>query len=195
MNDHQSLLETMDILTFISELAKALAWPAAVVFLAFMLKNPLTELIPLLRRLKYKELEMEFAKEVADLKASVAAPEPTPVEGVVSKPTDGRLLQLANFSPRAAIMEAWIEVETAANEVASSFWNQGPSEIMRNYSRLGEYLLQCKVLSSTQLETFNKLRHLRNKAAHAEELDLSETDARAYVELATALAAHIRSSR
>ena len=91
-------------------------------------------------------------------------------------------------------MEAWLEVETAATAVASSFWNQPPSDTFKNYPKLGEYLLQCNVIDTKQLETFNKLKQLRNKAAHVEELNLSENDARSYVELASALAAHIRAA-
>lgn len=182
----------MDILTFISKLAKALAWPVAVVFLVLMLKKPLTELIPLLRKLKYKELEMEFSKEVAELTAKAELPQITHATGPLLEAECNRLSNLASFSPRVAIIEAWVDVESAANEVASSFWNQGPSDVMRRNSKLGEYLLQCKVIDENQLQTFNKLRDLRNKAVQAVELELSEKDAKAYVNLALSLAAQIK---
>lgn len=185
----------MDALTFVSEALKSLAWPAVVVFLVLMLKKPITELIPLLRKLKYKELEMEFSETVAALKsesdtskAAVGTPE------ISQTQPQNRLLQLVSFSTRAAIMEAWLEVEAAATAAASSFWSQPPSDTFKNSPRLGEYLLQCKVIDAKQLEIFNKLKQLRNKAAHAEELNLSEHDARSYVELASELAAHIRAA-
>jgi len=76
--------------------------------------------------------------------------------------------------------------------VASSFWGQSPNDTFRNMPKLGEYLLQCKVIDEKQLAVFNKLRQLRNKAAHAQDLDLSENDARSYVQLASDLAKHIR---
>jgi len=185
----------MDVLTFISETIKSVAWPAAAIFLALMLKKPLTELIPLLRKLKYKELEMEFSEEVAELKAEAAASiSPTEKLPTTETSTQNRLLQLVNFSTRAAIMEAWLEVESAATAAASSFWNGPQHDALRNYPRLGEYLLQCKVIDTKQLETFNKLKQLRNKAAHAEELNLSESDAKSYIELASALATQIRTA-
>ncbi|MEH8231428.1 hypothetical protein, partial [Aeromonas veronii] len=71
-------------------------------------------------------------------------------------------------------MEAWLEVESASVAVASSFWGRSPDEEFKNMPRLGEYLLQCKVIDEKLLSVFNKLRQLRNKAAHAQELDLSE---------------------
>ncbi len=185
----------MDTLTFISEIIKSLAWPAAVVSLVVLLKKPITQLIPLLRKLKYKELEMEFSKEIAELRAEVSAPVSSIDQTTTTRDSPpNRLLQLVNFSTRAAIMEAWLEVEAAASEVASSFWNQPPSDTFRNYPKLGEYLLQCKVIDTKQLETFNKLKQLRNKAAHADELELSESDAKSYIELASALAAHIKNA-
>ncbi|WP_407353296.1 hypothetical protein [Luteimonas sp. R10] len=199
----------MDVLTFVAEVVRALAWPASVLLLAFMLRKPIGELIPLLRKLKYKEIEMEFSREIAELKAEALPPPEQRIipaqisaddqeaaaiqvpERLETKRED--LLRMVHFSTRVAIMEAWLEVESAAIEVASSFWSMPPSESFKSFPRLGEYLLQCKVIDHKLLETFKRLHQLRNKAAHAGELNLSEEDARSYVELAIALAAHIRS--
>lgn len=183
----------MDLLTFLSDLVKSLAWPVTAVVLVVLLRKPIVELIPLLKRLKYKELELEFSQEVSELKAEADAiakekgePPPSDVQG------SEQLLDLVSFSARAAIMEAWLEVETAAVNTASSFWGVSSSGAFKNMPQLGEYLLQCKVIDKNQLAVFNKLWKLRNKAAHALELDLNESDARAYVKLATDLAQHIR---
>ncbi|WP_415755722.1 hypothetical protein [Pseudomonas leptonychotis] len=185
----------MDALTFISKAIESVAWPAAVVLLALMLKKPIADVIPLLRKLKYKELELEFSREVAELKADATITTPTKENQTTTETaSENRLLQLVNFSTRAAVMEAWLEVESAATAVASLFWDAPPNEAVRNYPKLGEYLFQCKVINQKQLETFNKLKQLRNKAAHAEDLNLSENDARAYIELASALTAHIRAA-
>jgi hypothetical protein len=183
----------MDVLTFLSELIKAIAWPTTAIVLVVLLRKPIVELIPLLRRLKYKELELEFAQEVSELKAEVEAIAKEKGEDALSMmPTSSNLLNLVAFSTRAAIMEAWLEVETASVAVASSFWGQSPNEAFKNMPKLGEYLLQCKVIDEKQLSVFNKLRQLRNKAAHAQDLDLSENDARSYIQLASDLARHIR---
>ncbi len=183
----------MDALTFISELIKSAAWPVTVIVLVVLLRKPIVELTPLLRKLKYKELELEFAQEVSELKAEVEAIAKEKGEVAPSiASTPSNLLNIVTFSTRAAIMEAWLEVESASVTVASSFWGRSPDEAFKNMPRLGEYLLQCKVIDEKQLSVFNKLRQLRNKAAHAQELDLSESDARSYVQLASDLAKHIR---
>jgi len=183
----------MDVLTFLSELIKSLAWPVTTIILVFLLRKPIVEFIPLLKRLKYKELELEFSQEVSELKAEVEAVakekgEEPPLVSVRSE----QLLELVSFSTRAAIMEAWSEVESASVTIASSFWGESPSCTFRNMPKLGEYLLQCKVIDQKQLSVFNKLRQLRNKVAHAQDMDLSEKDARSYVQLASDLAKHIR---
>lgn len=187
----------MDTLTFTAEAIKALAWPATVVFVAVMIRKPVIELLPFLHRLKYKEIELEFTKELAQLKYEVASDEPTTghkLESSLSNASSNRLLNIASISTSAAILGAWSELESASVGVASSFWMQPPSDSFKNYSRLGEYLLQCKVIDEKQLVVFNKLRELRNKAAHAVDLNLSEEEARTYIELATSLIAHIRAT-
>lgn len=183
----------MDTLTFISELIKAVVWPVSSIILVALLRKPIVELIPLLRRLKYKELELEFAQEISELKAEAVFIAKEKGEDVLSvSAVPSNLLNLVAFSTRAAIMEAWVEVESAAVSVASSFWGVSPNDTFRNMPKLGDYLLQCKVIDEKQLMVFNKLRELRNKAAHARELNLSENDARSYVQLASDLAKHIR---
>lgn len=204
----------MDEFTFIATLAQALAWPAVVLVLVLLLRKPLSDLIPSLRRLKYKEVEMEFSREIAELKARyqpalpkvlpVAKPkhqepatETTPRNSESQQLRHGsarrdELLQMVRFSKRVAIMEAWLEVEAAAVEIASSFWLQPPNDVFKGNPNLGQYLVQCKVIDQAQLDIFNRLRDLRNRATLAQTINVSEEDARSYVELATGLAASIR---
>jgi len=142
-------------------------------------------------KLKYKELELEFSQEVLALKAETTPAIDVPQEDIL-EPTISKALELVTLSTRAAIMEAWIEVETAAIEIASSFWSQSSSGAIRNFPRLGEYLHQCKIIDDKQLRLFRRLRRLRNKVAHAEELHLSEEDAMSFIFMASNLAKHIR---
>jgi len=186
----------MDALTFLSEIIRSVAWPLTVVVLVVVFRKPLVELIPLLRRLKYKELELEFSQELQELKAEAESiSREHPEEQSRISPSSSRILNLVSFSTRASIMEAWLEVESAAITVASSFWNDAPRDAMKNYPRLGEYLFQCEVINEKQLDIFNTLRKLRNKAVHADELELNEKDARSYVQLALDLAEHIRNAK
>lgn len=58
----------MDGFTFTSEIIKAVAWPTAVIALVFLLRKPIIELAPLMKKLKYKELELEFSQEMQTFK-------------------------------------------------------------------------------------------------------------------------------
>lgn len=109
----------MDTLTFTAEVIKAVVWPASLLVLAFLLRKPLKELIPLLRRLRYKEVEIEFSREIAMLKVKSLTEQPSdlPSVGVTSPGLPKRLeskrlelLRMVPFSARVAVMEAWLEV-------------------------------------------------------------------------------------
>ncbi len=183
----------MDGYTFTTEIVKALAWPTSAIVLVFLLRKPIVELVPLMKKLKYKELELEFSQEIKTLKSEITESSGVGTPTItVSEPTNSKALELISFSTRAAIMEAWIEVEIAATEVASSFWGKSPNETMRNLPRLGEYLHQCNVIDDKQLKTFHRLRQLRNKVAHAQAINLNEEDAKSFIVMADNLAKHIK---
>jgi hypothetical protein len=207
----------MDWMTFVVGVLKAIAWPSTLLGLTFWLRKPIRDLVPLLRKLKVKEFELEFVEKVEqlDINAHPKPREPT-VQFSLDAPGEANgqgeaatnantpvkkltreeeVLRLAPLSSRAAIMEAWGEVEAASAEAAASRWGPGNHpETFRTMARLGEYLLQSKVIDDGQLVAFNTLRDLRNKAAHAEELNIGVNETRKYVELAFALAKHIRSA-
>jgi hypothetical protein len=207
----------MDWMTFVVGVLKAIAWPATLLGVTFWLRKPIRDLVPLLRKLKVKEFELEFAKKVERLdidahpkprnpkvQFSLDAPETGKEHAEVDANTDipgkkltreEEVLRLAPLSSRAAIMEAWGEVETAAAEAAASHWGPGNRpETFRTMAGLGAHLLQSKVIDDSQLVAFNTLKDLRNKAAHAEELKIGVSETQKYVELAFALAKHIRSA-
>ena len=183
----------MDGFTFITEILKALVWPITVITLVSLLRKPVIELVPLMKKLKYKELELEFAQEIQNLKSQTEDALPKTTEQKNSESQHSKAFDLISFSTRAAIIEAWLELEAAAIEIASSFWNQEPSDIFKNSQRLGEYLHQCKVLDDKQFLIYKKLQQLRNQSAHEANLNLNENDVKAYIEMANNLAMHIKS--
>jgi hypothetical protein len=62
----------MDALTFVSTMVSALAWPSVAIVVIMILRKPMAELLPLLRRLKYKDLEFKFGERIAEVQADVA---------------------------------------------------------------------------------------------------------------------------
>jgi hypothetical protein len=85
----------MDGFTFTTELIKALAWPSSVIILVFLLRKPIIELVPLMKKLKFKELEMEFSQEVKALKSEVKETSGVGTPTItVSEPTNSKALDL-----------------------------------------------------------------------------------------------------
>lgn len=157
----------MDTLTFVSTLAQALAWPAAAIVGLLLLRRPLFGILAALRKLKYGDLEASFGERVdtaAD--AAVKALPPTAPSEVPTLPQE--FVSLAETSPRAAILESWLRVGSAA--VAA---------LRRKGIPLGEpkaeyppavvetALRDSKLLSQEQIALLQQLRQIRNRAAHS----------------------------
>jgi hypothetical protein len=177
----------MDWLSFIAALVKALAWPATVLGIFLVLRRPLTSLVPLLGRLKFKDLELDFGRRLAEAREEAAA---LPAASrALATAGDGRetLLRLAATAPRAAILEAWLHLEAAAIAAARRHGTSEPVSHLRAPVRLIESLEETGVIDARQAAVFHELRSLRNSAAHAVGFEPSPETARDYVHLAARL--------
>ncbi len=187
----------MNWLDFISSLVASLAWPVTLLIVLFWLKDNLQSLFPFIERFKYKDFEVQFraaVKEIAEeSKTALLAPEPEEEE----QPTDIRdqLFQLAEVSPRTAILEAWLHVESWAVRRVQML-GKVPTDKLKNMAplRLGKLLQDYKILAPNQMHMFHQLRDLRNKAVHVSDARFSTEDVIEYVDLALALARAIRAS-
>lgn len=173
----------MDWLTFITEILKAVAWPIVVIVTVIILRTPLGELLGLLRKVKFKEFEVEFAQKVKQLKMDAAAvltkePASTERDLVIGE----RIEEIASISPRAAVAEAWREVEVAIRKM---FKMRGLSAKFTSRSTMQQVRSN---LDSARWNLVSSLYDLRNKALHADERQVSEKEAVEYGRLAMRLA-------
>lgn len=177
----------MNWLTFITEIVQALAWPVAVIICVALLRQPLSQLVPLLRKLKYRELELEFEQQVKELenKVSVAVPAAVAAEDV--EPED-RVLELVEISPRAAVIEACRSVEATAYEAARRHKLELPKPTLLSAIKTLE---SANLINSTQFSALNVVRHVRNTAAHDSDIQISRRDALEVVRLAKVLESHL----
>jgi hypothetical protein len=183
----------VDWLSFIAAIVQAGAWPLAVVVIILILRKPLAGLIPLLQRLKYKDLELEFGERVEEVKAEADAvlPPTAPLEGLAEGDRD-RLRQLSILSPRSAVLESWRRVEHAAlaaaerNHVALPFRKEGisPVQVIRELER-------AELIDREQSGLLADLRILRNRAAHAPDFALSGESALDYASTADRLVRYL----
>lgn len=177
--------ERMDWLTFIVEMTKALAWPLAVAGVFLWFRGPILQLIPEITKFKVSGLELEFEKQLMAARGQIIEVEgraegKTTVkgqaEGLVS-----RERRLAELSPPAAIIEAWVELEETLKGIASKF-DLSPTR-RRDPLFVMNKLLELKKIDDQTLNMFLALRALRNNAVHARSSDLTTDQALQYRDL------------
>jgi hypothetical protein len=176
----------MDTLTFVAEIAKALAWPIAVLVLVLLARKPAVELLSYLRRIKYQDLELEFDKQIQDLKAKTA-PLPKAVGAGDNTGHRDRLLKIAASSPEAAVMEAWRILENHLVEYAHRQSLQPAPAVWAMPLVLGGMLLSANKLSDSQFATLQTLKHLRDQITHTKGVTIPLGKALEYVDLTLSL--------
>lgn len=182
----------MDGLTFVVELIKALAWPGATLLIVFLLREQLRGLLPLLTKLKYKDLEVVFGREAAEARADAdALPAPAGQQTVALPSVSAEVGRLLAISPRSAVMESWRELENSARQAAIRHNVAQPAVATTSPTKIAKLLGAYHILDPSQIGLFHDLRALRNQAAHAPEFVLEEDAARDYIEAASRLSAFL----
>ncbi|MCL6264383.1 hypothetical protein [Craterilacuibacter sp. RT1T] len=184
----------MDMLTFLSKLVEAIAWPVVAVICLFSLKEQLLQLSPLLRRLKYKEFEAEFGEGVREVSEKLTEKEisstiSTSTEEITaSENTRNHLIRLAEIAPRAAILEAWLKIEHSAQRLIRSHETAEHRTIRTMGPGINlDLIYKTGVVTNEQLDSFKMLRGLRNKVIHFSEVALPLDEVLEYIDLALSL--------
>lgn len=167
-----------------------LIWPATLIGVLLILREPLRLLLPFAQSIKFKEFEVNFSQELdnATAQANAALPKYHPPAHLsVSQ----RLKQNASFLPNQSILQAWKSVEASAE---SLLLNQQPQLTIpekQRYKFMGEHLLQQQLITQKQANLFHELRQLRNKVAHAKNYSVNSVLAVQYIELCLALVEYL----
>jgi len=141
-----------------------------------------------------RDVEMEFGEAVMELAAETrrAVPAPTNRPNSTESIHDGdfaRLMTIAELSPRAGIVEAWLLVEVAAAKALSTL---GVSSTKAHAPlRLQERLRDAGVLTPPQEIAFEHLRRIRNDALHLADVGLSSSAVLSYIDSAIAMATYL----
>lgn len=172
---------------YVVRIIEALTWPATVLAIVWVFRSQLAKLCARITTLKYGDFEASFEREIREL-AGRRVIESLPEQMARTEPeTDfKRLARLASISPRAAITEAWIEVEKEGDRVAEILdldTRRKPAlpQVIRR-------LIQQRIFSESASEVFDRARRLRNRAAHAPEFSLEQNEAESYIDLCLHLA-------
>ncbi|AXK72797.1 hypothetical protein DWG18_11250 [Lysobacter sp. TY2-98] len=172
----------MDWLQFIAAMTASLAWPFALIVLFLLVRRPLLARVPDLEILEWKDFRFRFGRRVHELAAQARrelvdadAGTPLTLEG------EDHRLQLAEISPRAAILEAWIELEVAAMNALRRRGVAVTRQELQQPARLADALINADLLDASQADLLSQLRRLRNAAAHASDPKITVDTAREFV--------------
>ena len=176
----------MDVLTFIAEIAKAAAWPVAVVTIALTFRPQLKQLLTRIKKGKIGPAEFEFEERVRELQSeSTALALPSP--STASLPSAAQ----AEADPRSTVMRAWLEVETAIEDIAKKSGHYN-GLAPRNSPYSMNALRKAKVVDPSLIALYRELRSLRNQAAHEIDFNPSPESVVSFVRVSKELEAALR---
>jgi hypothetical protein len=164
-------------------LVSDLSWPVVVLIVFFVLRNPIALLIPKLRSIKGPGgWGFEFSEKAANAEErskALAAPRMALQAGESEAPAwVDELHQLADVSPRAAILEAFLRVEEQILRLAKPFGQP------RGVTSAARRLADGGIVPRDVLAVLDDLTAMRNQAVHSSEFVIPPTAATSYVDAA-----------
>ena len=162
-----------------------------------LLRRPLGELIPLLRELRYKDLQLKFGQKLVKLKAQAdeaeipAAPvSELPSTGTAEATVRKAMEPIADVSPRAAVSESWREVDHALDDYFERLGLPRP----RSYQGMRRVLHEEGGVVNSALTLYEEMRLLRNQAVHARESEIDPKQALEFANLADRVIASLKAA-
>ncbi|PYR93583.1 MAG: hypothetical protein DMF84_09280 [Acidobacteria bacterium] len=181
----------MDLRTFIAALVASLAWPLTALIGLLLVRKIIASLVPLVRTLKYSDIEVSFGREVTETRNAADAAAIKPVSETSRPQRWDDLIRLASVRPRSAIRNAWRHIEETLAREAKARNLQIADGVWSMPMVLGSILLNAGVISDAQYSLLNRLRRLVTEAERAPVDSLSADDAADFVTLALRLAESI----
>jgi hypothetical protein len=172
------------------QLISSIAWPLTVIIVAFMFRQEIRKIASRLSTLSYGDMKAEFEKSLNKLEQDI---QDLPSKQTVTKQERGendketfnsyeRLRRIAEISPRAAIMEAWRDIEVTTKKVTDAYGISTQGQIAG--VRAINELVQKHLLPSSVLSVYEQMRRLRSRAAHAADFAISADEAERYIDTA-----------
>lgn len=167
----------MDLLTFLTKMTEALAWPVVTLILGLVIRRKLLDLIPLIKKFKAGPLEAEFerdAKQILFSATEVAAhtTSPAAVNPITSKESvpdrDSRVvakLLEARNDPSGVILQGWGSVDGELFQLGVQM-HLIVEDPLTNTTKVYEAVMASNVLPVETRRLVRELRELRNKVAH-----------------------------
>jgi len=160
----------MTLFEFISSIISSLAWPAIVLIIVFILKNPLSKILVSLTKFRYKDLEMEFERlqSSADALPETIENETIPEsERIIYTSLEEQIADISQRSPEGAILIAWSTIEAAISSAIMRLAISPVSTSYRSVIHNIECLKKYTNFDNIVFAILDDLRVVRNQVAHA----------------------------
>ena len=160
----------MTLFEFISSIISSLAWPAIVLIIVFILKNPLSKILISLTKFRYKDLEMEFERlqSSADALPETIENETIPEsERIIYTSLEEQIHDISQRSPEGAILIAWSTIEAAISSAIMRLAISPVSTSYRSVIHNIECLKKYTNFDNIVFAILDDLRVVRNQVAHA----------------------------
>ena len=181
----------MDNRTFIASIVASLAWPLTALAGLLLVRKIVISLVPLVRTLKYSDLELSFGRDVAAVREAADDAAIAPAVDVARPQVWEDLTRLAGVRPRNAIQGAWRQVESSLARVARERKLDVADGVWSMPMVLGSLMLNARIVSDAQYALLSRLRRLTSEAQRAPVDSLNADDAAEFVGLALRLAASL----
>lgn len=162
----------MSALEFMHGVVAALAWPLVIFSIALILKKPIGQVLLTLTRLRYKDFEVDFSRELRELERQAKAVQVIPkrtgkLSGGPKDPPEllDEAEELVGDFPEPAVAVAWSAIEGALINAVEAV--TGSDECRRWSARRNiQVLLEHGVLDPNTADLLNRMQKLRNYAVH-----------------------------
>ena len=175
---------------FVASLVDSLSWPISIFFLVLILRRPITKLLERTASIRWGDKRIEFDSSLTDVRKRVDrtfrdSPDigMDPSSNQQALDSLNQAFEYRNKHPRQAIIEAWLEVETALDAAVERLGLYEAYGKRRHAGLAIRLLRSAEQLRGDWAEALNGLRRLRNKAAHDRQFDLAPDQAEEYIQL------------
>lgn len=188
LSRYADMIAPMGWMRFVTDLVSSLVWPSFAGVVFFALRREIRELIPNLRRFRAPGgWEADFGERAADAQRQsevLAAPKMRLRIGQSAQPDwVDQLRQVADVSPRAAILEAFLKVEEQITRLALPL-----TQPRGGVGRMARVLVDRGVVPQAITPVLDDLVGMRNQAVHYPEFAIPVSAAISYVDAAANLA-------
>ncbi len=169
-------------MTSLVEILDIVIWPVTLVVVTMLLRKPISQLVPTLKKLKYKDLELEFEKEagniLADAERDLPEPLPPPPKSLPAPKVEEPEIRFSRKrrEPADEVMSAWRGLELDLRKLGE----RAEVKSHRSIRELVSGLESAEMVHPEAVKLIMRMASFRNKVAHSDEEVVSAEAAEAY---------------